>query len=247
MQYQEYEIVRNEEVAPSIYNMFLDGPNLNVLPGQFVMVWIPEKEEVPMAPSMFRNLLRITYKVVGETTKYMAEMGPGDLIYLRGPLGKGFELDTNGKYLLLAGGVGAAPIIYAAKILGERKSSFTYVEGEPSYKYKLFVEEARSYGGKAILYTEDGSGGKYGYPTDYLREYGGDYDYILACGPEAMNKTVYNICNELGLNCQISMERIVKCGVGVCGSCVVEPTGLLVCRDGPVFSSSILREYGYDC
>ena len=238
----------NIQVNHDLYHLLVEVDMNGVEPGHFIMVWIPELEEVPMAPSMYRDgVMRITYKVVGETTRYMSSLSIGDEVYIRGPLGKPFDLSMDGEYLLIGGGVGAAPLIFAVHRLAEMNYRYTYVEGVPNKDYKMFIDEALSLGGEAILYTEDGSEGLKGLPTDYLREHLGKYDYILACGPEALNKTVYKICKDSNIHCQISMERMVKCGVGVCGSCVVENTGLLVCLDGPVFNVSILKEKEYDC
>ncbi len=245
MIYRRFKIKENERIADNLYNMVLQGDYPSFMPGQFFMLWIPGIEEVPMAPSVKDGDLRITYKVVGETTEYMSRMDSGEDVYLRGPLGRGFEIDKEGRYLLIAGGVGAAPIIYAAYLLSMNGYRFTYVEGVKTSKYKLFIDEASRYGGEAILYTEDGSEGFRGYPTEYLMEYGSRYDYVLACGPEEMNRRVVEICNELRIRCQVSMERIVKCGLGVCGSCVIESTGLLVCIDGPVFNVDELVSKGY--
>ncbi len=248
IRYKRASVKENIEVYRDLYHLYLEVDMEGVEPGHFIMVWIPELEEVPMAPSLYSDgVMRITYKVVGETTEYMSRLSGGDEVFVRGPLGKSFDISMNGRYLLIGGGVGTAPLIYAAHRLAEKNYSYTYVEGVPSKNYKMFIEEAVSLGGEAILYTEDGSEGFPGLPTDYLKEHINDYDVVLACGPEAFNKAVYKLCKDSKVNCQISMERIVKCGVGVCGSCVIEETGLLVCLDGPVFNVSLLREKGYDC
>ena len=245
MSYYRLRIKDNIEISSDLYNLILEGDYPPFTPGQFHMLWIPDKEEIPMAPSIWRGYMRITYKVVGDTTKHLSSLSQDEYIYVRGPLGRGFKLDKPGRYLLLGGGVGAAPIIYAAKVLADKGYEFTYVEGVRTSSHKMFIEEAKDYGGESILYTEDGSQGYKGYPTDYLERYGDEYDFILACGPEEMNRKVVKICYEKGINCQVSMERIVKCGLGVCGSCVVEGTGLLVCLDGPVFEADELVKSGY--
>ncbi|HIE37092.1 TPA: dihydroorotate dehydrogenase electron transfer subunit [Candidatus Geothermarchaeota archaeon] len=246
MNYVKAYVVDNIHVYRDVYHLILRTEIERLLPGHFIMIWIPEVEEVPMAPSLYRDgIMRITYKVVGETTGYMSRLDRGEKIYIRGPLGKPYKLNGYGRYLLIGGGVGVAPLIYSAHILSERGVEFTYVEGVPNSNYEMFIDEAISLGGEALLYTEDGSKGVKGYPTEYLKTNYRYYDYILACGPDEFNRAVYRLCREYGLNCQISFERIVKCGVGVCGSCVLEGTGLLVCLDGPVFNISTLYEYGY--
>lgn len=246
MNYIKAYVEDNIYLYRDVYHLLLRVEIEDLEPGHFIMLWIPELEEVPMAPSLYRDdIMRITYKVVGETTGYMSRLGRGEVIYIRGPLGKPYDLNGGGRYLLIGGGVGVAPLIYSAYILSEKGVQFTYVEGVPNSNYEMFIDEAISLNGEAVLYTEDGSKGFKGYPTEYLKLHYNDYDYILACGPEELNKAVYRLCIEYGLNCQISFERIVKCGVGVCGSCVLEGTGLLICLDGPVLKTSMLYEYGY--
>ena len=247
--YIEATVSDNVEIAEDIYNLYLTyGDDFKISPGQFIMLWIPKLEEVPMSPSLVdKGRMRITYKVVGETTRFMSKLKYGSKVYFRGPLGNGFDLGGSGRYLLIGGGVGVAPLVYAAHLLSRSDKDFTYVEGVPSSNFKMFIDEVHGLGGEAILYTEDGSEGFKGFPTDYLEhEYRG-FDFVLACGPEAFNKKIYEICLDKGIKCQISMERLVKCGVGVCGSCVIENTGLLVCLDGPVFKVSSLHSLGYDC
>ena len=248
IRYRYAVVMDNIRVNRDLYHLLVEVEMGGVEPGHFIMVWIPELEEVPMAPSLYRDgVMRITYKVVGETTSYMSRLSRGDEIYIRGPLGRPFDLSGEGRYLLIGGGVGSAPLIYSVHRLVEMNRGYTYVEGVPNKEYKMFIEEAKSLGGDAILYTEDGSEGVKGLPIDYLKSHLNEYDYVLACGPEALNKAVFEICRDAGVDCQISMERMVKCGVGVCGSCVVEGTGLLVCLDGPVFRASVLNDAGYDC
>ncbi len=128
IRYRRAFVKENIEVCRDLYHLYLEVDMKNVEPGHFIMVWIPELEEVPMAPSLYRDgVMRITYKVVGETTKYMSGLSIGDEIFVRGPLGKPFDLSMNGRYLLIGGGVGAAPLIYAAHRLAEKNYSFTYV------------------------------------------------------------------------------------------------------------------------
>jgi len=210
--------------------------DMELVAGQFVMVWLPRYEEVPMAPS-WDAPLRITVKPVGETTEALCRLEPGDKVYVRGPLGRGFEI-VRGRYLLIGGGVGAAPMILAAKQVVEKGGSGVYVEGVKTRDEKLFIEEALELGLEALLYTEDGSSGRKGLATDVLRDLDPRGYRILACGPEAMMQSI--IQGYSGLDIQLSLERIVKCGVGVCGSCVLEGTGLLICLDGPVIHISRL-------
>ncbi len=225
---------------PSTCDIYLDI-DMDILAGQFIMVWLPTYEEVPMAPSWDKPL-RITVKPVGETTHALCRLKPGDKLYLRGPYGKGYSLD-GGRYLLIGGGVGAAPLILAAKQISGLGGSGIYVEGVKTKDDAMFIGEASLLGFETRLYTEDGSSGYRGLATDILEEVDPRQYKILACGPEPMHR--FLVANYGELDIELSMERIVKCGLGVCGSCVIEGTGLLVCLDGPVIHLSNLVSRGY--
>ena len=220
--------------------------DLNIIPGQFLMVWLPGYEEIPLSPSYAdQNIVRLTVKGVGETTKRLISLDTGDRIYVRGPYGRGFDLDKPGKYLLAGGGYGAAPIIYSAYKLSKLGNQAVYVEGAKSIKEQLFIDEARKLGLEAILVTEDGSSGIKGLITDYIKQIIGEFDILLGCGPEPMLIKLLNMCIESGVDCQLSFERVVKCGIGICGSCVLGDRGLLVCYDGPVFNKERLMDLSF--
>ncbi len=216
-------------------------------PGQFIMLWIPGYEEIPLSPSYYGDgLIRLTIRERGPTTRKIHGMEAGEPVFIRGPYGTGFNLSRRARYLLVGGGYGAAPIIYAGHILHGKGFESMYIEGVKSMEYALYPEEASRLGMESILVTEDGSSGYEGLVTDYVEKYIGEYDVVLGCGPEPMIKRLIEICIEEDIECQVSMERLIKCGVGICGSCVLEGTGLLVCRDGPVFKAKSLVESGYE-
>ncbi len=229
-------IVKVINEAESIKSFILKVNIDKVIPGQFVMVWVPGFEEIPLSPSLHENsYLRLTVAAVGATTEKIHEMNVGDSLYIRGPYGRGFNLNLRGKYLLVAGGYGAAPIIYALKELREKGKSATYAIGAKTSSKLLFVSEARSIGAKVLITTEDGSEGVKGLITDVIKDIIEEYDNVLACGPEKMLYKIMNMCLRANVKCQLSIERYIKCGLGICGSCALDPKGLLVCKDGPVF------------
>lgn len=215
-----------------------------IMPGQFIMVWIPDYEEIPLSPSYYNSgELRVTVMKRGETTNKIHMMRVGDRIFFRGPYGNGFNLDFDGRYLLVGGGYGSAPIIYAAHILHDKDIDFKYVEGVKTLEDCLFISEAEKHGMDTVLVTEDGSSGVKGLVTDYVEKVVDEYDIILGCGPEPMLLKLFEICRKYGVRCQLSFEALVKCGIGICGTCELFGTGLLVCRDGPVFDDRLLINY----
>jgi dihydroorotate dehydrogenase electron transfer subunit len=238
------DIITYTEDLKSIILYVDDLPD--IIPGQFLMVWLPGVEEIPISPSLYDGShVRLTIKAVGYTTSKMLELDLGDHLYVRGPYGRGFNIDGVGRPLLVGGGYGSAPIIYLGHHLSSGGIEARYIEGVSSIKYSMFLEEAEELGLDPVLVTEDGSSGIKGLVTDYVSEIIGEYDYVFGCGPEPMLRELLRICVDEGIGCQLSLERLVKCGVGICGSCVLDGSGLLVCVDGPVFSGDTLVKSGF--
>lgn len=201
-------------------------------PGQFVMVWIPGFDEVPMSLS---GSNQITVKAVGEATRALHSFKPGDYIGLRGPYGNGFSL--NGKRILaVGGGFGMASL----RPLIENKRIKKFIVGARNASELLWVDEIKN----VLICTDDGSRGEKALVTELAdRELeGGNYDLVISCGPEKMLKALFDVCERHGVNVEFSLERWMKCGFGVCGHCAMDPLGWRVCKDGPVANSEILRK-----
>lgn len=224
--------------TPSVRTFRFDR-EFSFQPGQFVMVWVPGVDEIPMALSSASS---VTVQRVGTATAALFRMEPGDTIGIRGPFGNGFP---RGKRMLaVAGGVGAAPLLPAVAAGGVER----VLLGARTREELLFVE---SFGSLAELRvaTDDGTLGFHGLVPDLLETLDiTPCDAILCCGPEKMMSAVLSFLAEKGCpeKGHFSLHRYMKCGVGVCGSCCIDPGGLRVCRDGPVFSGEILlkSEFG---
>lgn len=227
-------ITKIVEETPLVRTIFFDH-SFDTRPGQFVMVWVPGVDEIPLALSAPDA---VTVQLVGDATRTLATFRPGDKIGIRGPFGNGFSL--SGKLLAVAGGVGAAPLLSLARF----HPGMTFLLGARSGSDLLYTQILGQYSDLKLA-TDDGSAGFHGYVADLLREMDlTDYDTICVCGPELMMKSVLNVLCEQGISekGQFSMERYMKCGVGLCGSCSMDPEGLCVCRDGPVFRGDILQK-----
>jgi dihydroorotate dehydrogenase electron transfer subunit len=205
--------------------------------GQFIMVWLPRVDEKPFS-LVDANPVTITVARVGPFTEKLHQLKIGDRIWFRGPLGHGFEL--KGEHLLLiGGGYGVAPLAFLAQRAVGSGRRVTAVIGAQSRAGLVFPERFAELGCSVVLATEDGSAGARGLATDVaeLLLKPGEVDAVYACGPEAMLNRVLELCRGYGLSCQLSLEKYMRCGLGVCGSCQRE--GMLVCRDGPVFAYPI--------
>jgi len=217
-------------------------------PGQFMMAWLPGWEEVPMSISdVARDNIRISVAKEGPTTAEFHKLKKGDKLFVRGPFGRHFVLDGN-SHLVVGGGYGVAPLIYATKLISKSGGKITYVVGAKNSSELLFLEEARRVRAKIHAATEDGSAGNRGLVTELVEQLleTEHFDSILTCGPERMMYEVVRQCVKRGIRVQASLERYMKCGFGICGSCVLDPVGLRVCVDGPVFDGALLlkTEFG---
>jgi dihydroorotate dehydrogenase electron transfer subunit len=208
-------------------------------PGQFVMVWVPGVDEIPMALS---SPWSVTVQRVGDATAALFACSEGDLLGIKGPLGNGFSV--GGRTLAVAGGIGAAPLRHLA-IEGSVETFLLGARTAAELPFKAEIERMTD----LVVATDDGSAGHHGFVTDLLAEIDlAAYDHICVCGPEIMMRAVLRLLDEA--DCadrgQFSLHRYMKCGVGICGSCCIDPSGLRVCRDGPVFSGDVLlgSEFG---
>ncbi len=209
--------------------------DIPAIPGQFVMVWVPGIDEVPMSLSSIGDTKSITVKGIGEASNAIHEMNVGDHIRLRGPYGNGFSLDGYKNILIVAGGVGAAALMPAIKGTG-----CDTIIGARSAKEIILDEAAKTYSKNVWISTDDGSRGFHGNAVQLAKEKMTDkeYDLVIGCGPEIMLFFLHKLCKEKEIKCQLSLERHMKCGAGVCGCCVMD--ALRVCKDGPVFGTEQL-------
>ena len=231
--------------TPTIKTFRLDTSSwLKGKPGQFLMAWVRGVDEVPMTMSYDDC---ITVQKVGEATGAMFRLKKGDSLGIRGPYGNGWEL-VGDNILLISGGVGSAPLAPLAERAAAIGVQVTTVAGYRTNEEVHFQERFRK-AGKTIIATDDGSYGHKGFVTDLLKDIGlNTFTQIYCCGPEKMMYRVLGIVNESGMSAcaQFSLQRYLKCGIGVCGSCCIDPAGLRVCRDGPVFTGDVLvdSEFG---
>jgi len=192
--------------------------------------------------------IEILYRVVGGKTRKLSELKKGDTVNLQGPLGSNFKIaDPDSRIFLVAGGVGTAPILFLASTLKTNHENFRECEvfiGGSSADDLLCVEDFSKLGIAVHLTTDDGSIGRRGMVTDILEDsiLKSRPDLICACGPEPMLKTVSRIAESRGVECQISVETYMACGMGACLGCAVtkrdeEELYLHACLDGPVFNA----------
>ena len=225
--------------TPTIKTLrFEDG--VQATPGQFFMIWVPRVDEIPMSVSYTGALKGITVARIGETTARLQEMPVGTKLGIRGPYGKGYNISGSKKILAVGGGSGSASILPALDVAAKSGKKTFFAVGARSGAELLFVERAREIGVEVATSTDDGSSGHHGFVTDLIAPLlaQGNYDLVIACGPEQMLRKVVDIAAGYGISTQISLERYMKCGIGICDSCSID--GFQVCKDGPVFDGAVL-------
>lgn len=247
-----------KDVKTLVFNMKISMNENYIIPkpGQFVMVWIPGIDEVPMSLSGCDNdgNWSITVKNVGECTNAMYDLKIGDYLGVRGPLGNHFKLINQSakEIFLIGGGIGMAPLKFLSNQLTKMNIKHTIIEGVKNENDLMFKEffKGTTININDIHYcTDDGSYGIKGVVSDYFREIINNYDkkdlsnlVVYSCGPEIMLYKLFQICQEHKIEFYASLERVMRCGCGLCGLCALDPLGLLVCKDGPIFNLETLKK-----
>lgn len=214
---------------------FITDINLPAQPGQFVMIWLPRQAEKPFSLTT-THPFSFTVMTVGPFTKILnTNLKPGDQVWYRGPFGRGTYTTVSGKTVLVSGGCGCVPLYCLAQTL-KSKSSTRVIIGAKTKSELLFVNRFRKLGFNPIVTTDDGSAGTRGFTTDALATIFKTETIacVYGCGPDPMLKTIARLCRKYRVKYQLSLEALMKCGFGICGSC--SRAGKLVCLDGPVFT-----------
>ncbi len=243
MRMVEIENVREEFLGNKTFYM---NEELEFEPGQFAMVWLPGVDEKPIAiiPNGKKYSLNIEAK--GNATKEMMKLKKGDKLGIRGPYGKGFTIKEVKKACIIAGGVGIASIVKLAEKLNENKAKVKIILGGRNKERILFEKELKKHG-EVYITTDDGSYSEKGFNVQVLERFlkKEKFDLVYACGPEIMSVSALELAKKYKVQFEASLERYMKCGIGVCGQCVID--GWFVCKDGPVFNKkqlSKMQEFG---
>lgn len=240
------EVADKDVHSPEFATLYVNQA-IDFKPGQFVMVWIPGVDEKPYTISHHSpDRFGITVEAKGLFSKKAVSLAPGDKIGIRGPFGNGFNMGIDHKRVaLVAGGCGMAPLAPLVEAFqADNGPEILLIQGARSKSFLLYPDRFTA---NVEICTDDGSKGYKGFVTDILVQKIKDlsdssapgFDMVYACGPEIMMAKVFDICEAHGIPCQVSLERYMRCGFGVCGACVCGHA--VVCMDGPVFGSKALR------
>ncbi len=221
--------------------------NLRAKPGQFVMVWMPGVDEVPMSIGwQTESEFQLSIADVGDCTHAIHEqIKVGDKLGIRGPYGSSFEYRDYKNVILIGGGCGTPPMLNLAQKTTVEGIKTTVLLGGRSSDFIMCKTKFQELGCMIKVATDDGSEGHHGFVTDVLAEEleKNGYDCIYTCGPEIMMVKVTKLSVEKKVDCQVSLERYMKCGFGICGQCCIDDSGLRVCKEGPVLTAKRALEH----
>lgn len=244
---QVCRILKKDRLTDTAYRFVLEAPEsaAQVSCGQFAHVAVDAKTlRRPISICDFSRdagTLTLVLEIRGEGTEWIASRQEGQTLDIIAPLGHGFTLgDTSRRAVLVGGGIGTPPLLSVARAFG---GNATALLGFRSADSVILEDDFKSCGAKVHIATDDGSTGHHGYVTQLLAKElaAGDVGVVMACGPMPMLKLTAKACEEAGVECQVSLEERMGCGVGAClvCACAIRRNGQEgyshVCKDGPVF------------
>ena len=264
------KILSNEKTGHVYYKMVLDTPYIarSAKPGQFVEIKCSDSLE-PLLRRPFSihrlsvigyrlSVVELLYEIVGKGTELLSRKEKGEFIDVLGPLGNGFSLpqtanrkplaaDLEPRAIIIAGGIGAAPLVFLAEELKKKKIKTIVLIGAKTKKLIQCEKDFKKSTSEVYVSTDDGTYGCKGFVSKLfhkiLKITESRFETVVyVCGPQGMLKCIAEICQERNFECQVSLEEKMACGIGVCLGCVVKTISgnKLACKDGPVFNANEL-------
>jgi len=223
-----------------------EAPLPEILPGQFVEVKVENSVKTmlrrPISVNYVdreNNQLWLLVAMIGDGTRQIGKLKAGDTLNCVLPLGNGFSMPTKEgqRFLLVGGGVGVAPLLYFGKCIKDMGAEPVFLLGARTDKDLLELEEFAKIG-RVCITTEDGSAGEQGFVTNHSILQREHFDMISTCGPKPMMVSVARYAQKANVECEVSLENKMACGVGACLCCVEKTTrgNQCVCKDGPVIN-----------
>ena len=241
-------VMSQEKIAEGIYSLWIQTEMIadEAKPGQFVSVYSADKSRMLPRPISIceidkeKRALRLVYRVAGKGTEEFSHLKEGDSVDVMGTLGNGFPLERakDKRVFLMGGGIGVPPMVETAKELEAEKIIIA------GYRDELFLNKELEENGNLYIATEDGSCGTKGNVLNAIAANRLKADVIFACGPTPMLRAIKAYALENGIECWISMEEKMACGIGACLACVCKSKEVdahshvnnkRICKDGPVF------------
>lgn len=248
----DFKIVKNERLSDS-YSLFVLEPTHGelpeMLPGQFVQVEVPNSKSTylrrPISINYVdyaNNQLWLLVRKAGDGTASLMKLAENDVVNLMLPLGNGFTIFPGETMLLIGGGVGVAPLLYFGKKAKEAGANVKFLLGARTENDLLELEKFEAVG-DVFVSTENGGKGEKGFVTQHSVLNSGSFSRIACCGPMPMMKAVAKIAKDKSIECEVSLENVMACGLGACLCCVEDTVegNVCVCKEGPVFNIKRLK------
>ena len=248
---ENVSIVSQEKLASDVFSMWIQTKDIakNARAGQFISVYSKDGSRLLPRPISICEVegdrLRIVYRTVGKGTKEFSGYGAEDTLDVMGPLGNGYT-KLNKKAILMGGGIGIPPMLELARELKNGGYDVSDADIVLGYRDELFLNEELAQYGRVTIATEDGSAGTKGNVLDAIKAEGIKGDVIYACGPTPMLRAIKADAKENGIECYLSLEEKMACGIGACLACVCKSKEIddhshvhnkRVCKEGPVFNA----------
>ncbi len=248
----DFKIIKNERLSDS-YSLFvlepINGELPEMQPGQFVQVEVPNSKSTylrrPISINYVdyaNNQLWLLVRKAGEGTSSLMKLAENDVVNLMLPLGNGFTIFPGETMLLIGGGVGVAPLLYLGKKAKEAGANVKFLLGARTENDLLELEKFEAVG-DVFVSTENGGKGEKGFVTQHSVLNSGSFSRIACCGPMPMMKAVAKIAKDKSIECEVSLENVMACGLGACLCCVEDTVegNVCVCKEGPVFNIKRLK------
>lgn len=230
-------IEKIEKINKNVYCVEFSSPTLkNILPGQYISILCEGLTlRRPFSIADFKNgTVKILMKLRGKGTEFISNLKIGDKVEFSGPLGNTFKTE-NKKTLLIGAGIGVAPLMYLNKLLKQKGAQSLFAAG--------FLNKEEILGEFDFVSTDDGSNGNKGSICDYLEKLINEFkpEKIVSCAPHEVLKLIAQAAQLHSIECEVAMEKVMACGIGVCRGCVIQVIkngkiqNATVCKDGPVF------------
>lgn len=239
----EARVISNVQLMAGVNLLWLEAPKIaeTAGPGQFAMLKCGGDAFLRRPLSIHRvsedkKQIAFLVAIIGKGTDWLSNAKSGDTIDILGPLGNGFNLmPSSREILLVAGGVGLAPLVFLAETATQRRVRVNMAYGTATDQ--RYSKELLPKGIRLVEFTDDGSCGRHGLVTECVPDFIDTVDQIFVCGPLPMYRALAKQQNVRGKNVQISLETRMACGLGVCYGCTIKTASgqKQVCHDGPVF------------
>jgi dihydroorotate dehydrogenase electron transfer subunit len=245
-------IFENKQLNKDTFILYLkDDESIDgIMPGHFVEVLVKDSTSTFLRRPISihdvdkeNNIISLFIKIVGEGTRKLSELKANDTLNVMYPLGNSFCLEKKDQVLMVGGGCGIAPLLFLARWMKAQKVDVHILLGGRTSDDILQIEEYKKYG-NVFYTTEDGSKGEKGFVTQHsILKMNTNYQKVYSCGPEPMMKAVAKWAREQDIDCEVSLENTMACGIGACLCCVTETKNgnQCVCTEGPVFNINDLQ------